>query len=62
MDNGSGVGVLDKAALVLAALSLDGKILWKVALPGAPTGWGLARDKDGRYFVSLQDGRLLCFE
>ena len=30
-------------------------------LPGSPSGWGLARDKDGRWFVSLQDGRVLCF-
>ena len=46
----------------LAAVSLaGGKVLWKVALPAAPSGWGLAVDKDGRILVSLQDGRAVCF-
>ena len=46
----------------LAAVSLaGGKVLWKVALPAAPSGWGLAVDKDGRILVSLQDGRVVCF-
>ncbi len=57
----AGTGADVKTTGVLAAVSLDGKILWKTELPGAPSGWGLARDKDGRYFVSLQDGRVLCF-
>jgi outer membrane protein assembly factor BamB len=57
----TGTGPDVKTTGVLAAVSLEGKILWKAALPGAPSGWGLARDKDGRYFVSLQDGRVLCF-
>ncbi|MBI3856912.1 MAG: PQQ-binding-like beta-propeller repeat protein [Planctomycetes bacterium] len=58
----TGTGADVKSTGALAAISLtDGKILWKTALPGSPSGWGLARDKDGRYFVSLQDGRVLCF-
>jgi len=58
----TGTGAEVKTTGTIAALSLaDGKVLWKHALPGAPSGWGLARDKDGRIFVSLQDGRVLCF-
>jgi outer membrane protein assembly factor BamB len=58
----SGTGADVKTTGVLAAVSVvDGKILWKTALPGAPSGWGLARDRNGRYFLSLQDGRVLCF-
>jgi len=58
----TGTGADVKTTGSLAALSLaDGKVLWKQALPGAPSGWGLARDKAGRIFVSLQDGSLLCF-
>jgi outer membrane protein assembly factor BamB len=58
----TGTGADIKTTASMAALSLaDGKVLWKTALPGAPSGWGLARDRDGRYFVSLQDGRVLCF-
>jgi outer membrane protein assembly factor BamB len=58
----TGTGAEVKSSGGLAALSLtDGKVLWKAALPGLPSGWGLARDKDGRILVSLQDGRVLCF-
>lgn len=58
----AGTGADVKTTGALAALSLaDGKIAWKTALPGAPSGWGLARDKDGRILVTLQDGRTLCF-
>jgi outer membrane protein assembly factor BamB len=58
----TGTGADVKTTGSMAALSLaDGKVLWKTALPGSPSGWGLARDKDNRYFVSLQDGRVLCF-
>jgi len=58
----TGTGPDVKTTASLAALSLaDGKVLWKHALPAAPSGWGLARDKEGRIYVSLQDGRVLCF-
>jgi outer membrane protein assembly factor BamB len=58
----AGTGADVKASGQLAAIDLaDGKVRWKTALPGSPSGWGLARDKDGRTFVTLQDGRVLCF-
>src|SRR5262245_60344113 len=58
----TGTGADVKATGTLAAIALaDGKVRWKTALPGSPSSWGLARDKDGRYFVSLQDGRVVCF-
>lgn len=46
----------------LAALGLpENKLHWKVSLPVAPVGWGLAIDRDGRVLVALRDGRVLCF-
>ena len=46
----------------VAALSLsDGTALWSHPLPAQPAWWGLAVDKAGRVFVSLQDGRVLGF-
>ena len=53
----------DKTAAGLCALSLeDGKLLWKQPLPAAPTAWSLALDRAGRILVTLQDGRVLCFD
>jgi outer membrane protein assembly factor BamB len=47
----------------LTALSLtDGKPLWKLPLPAAPVAFGLAVDRDGKILVSLQDGRVMCFQ
>jgi outer membrane protein assembly factor BamB len=47
----------------LAALDpKDGKLLWKRALPATPVMFGVAIDRDGRILVSLQDGRVACFE
>ena len=46
----------------VAALAVgDGALLWSHALPAQPAWWGLAVDKAGRVFVSLVDGRVLCF-
>ena len=46
----------------VAALSADkGTVLWSRPLPAQPAWWGLAAEKAGRIFVSLVDGRLLCF-
>lgn len=58
------------ATFDLAALSPDGKVLWREPLkpsasphsaPAAPVPWGLAVDSSGRIVVSLRDGRVLCF-
>jgi outer membrane protein assembly factor BamB len=38
----------------------DGKLLWKVDLPGEPRLGGLAVDRRGRVLVTLTDGSLLC--
>jgi outer membrane protein assembly factor BamB len=57
---GTGADVKTTAALVALSLA-DGRMLWRHELPAAPSGWGLARDKDGRLLVSLQDGRVLCY-
>jgi outer membrane protein assembly factor BamB len=58
----TGTGADVKTTAAIAGLSLaDGRVLWKHALPAAPSGWGLAQDQDGRIFVSLQDGRVLCY-
>jgi outer membrane protein assembly factor BamB len=46
----------------VAALAVgDGAVLWSQPLPAQPAWWGLAVDKAGRVFVSLVDGRVLCF-
>ena len=39
----------------------DGKVLWGQALPGTPVSWGLAIDRDGRVFVSLEGGQIICY-
>jgi outer membrane protein assembly factor BamB len=54
----TGAGADLRSSAGLAAVS-DGKVLWKMELPAAPVGWGLAVDRDGRVLVALQDGRLL---
>lgn len=46
----------------LAAFSVrDGKPLWSHTLPGVPVSWGLAVDRHGRVFVSLEGGQVVCF-
>jgi outer membrane protein assembly factor BamB len=46
---------------LLAAYSLeDGGEMWNELMPAAPTWWGAAMDADGRTFVSLQDGTVVC--
>jgi hypothetical protein len=46
----------------VAALSTGkGAVRWSHALPAQPAWWGLALDKSGRVFISLADGRTLCF-
>ena len=45
----------------IAALNLqDGAPLWNYALPAPAAYWGLALDGQGRLFVTLDDGRVLC--
>ena len=55
MDNTSGVGVLDKAALVLAALEAG-----PATLAGLVTGTGLARPTAHRLAVALEHHRLVA--
>src|SRR5690606_32678233 len=55
MDNGSGVGVLDKAALVLAALESG-----PATLAGLVAGTGLARPTAHRLAVALEHHRLVA--
>ena len=46
----------------LAAFDVkDGHEFWRVPLPAAPVKDGTAVDQTGRIFVSLTDGRMLCF-
>ncbi|MDO5286089.1 MAG: IclR family transcriptional regulator [Actinomycetia bacterium] len=54
MDNGSGVGVLDKAALVLSALETG-----PTTLAGLVTATGLARPTAHRLAVALEHHRLV---
>ena len=56
MDNSSGVGVLDKAALVLAALGVSGP----ATLAGLVAGTGLARPTAHRLAVALEHHRLVA--
>jgi len=39
----------------------DGQDLWRQPLGGQPVRWGIATDATGRVFVSLRDGRIVCF-
>ena len=55
MDNTSGVGVLDKAALVLAALESG-----PATLAGLVAGTGLARPTAHRLAVALEHHRLVA--
>lgn len=46
----------------LTAVKLeDGSILWEQPLPASPVKNAIAMDSVGRLFVSLIDGRILCF-
>lgn len=47
----------------LAAYALDdGSQMWTESLPASPIWWGVAIDADGRVFVSLQDGSVVCLK
>jgi len=39
----------------------DGSKVWSQPLPARPVKWGTAMDGNGRIFVSLDDGSVLCF-
>jgi outer membrane protein assembly factor BamB len=46
----------------LAAISLkDGSDRWRESLPAAPVKGGLAVDHAARIYVSLRDGRIVCY-
>jgi outer membrane protein assembly factor BamB len=54
-------GRADPQCAVAALAVGDGSVLWSHPLPAQPIWWGLAVDKAGRVFVTLVDGRVLCF-
>ena len=45
---------------VIALNRADGQALWSHRLPAEPAEWPLAVDRDGRIFVSLTDGKVVC--
>ncbi|MBN1293915.1 MAG: PQQ-binding-like beta-propeller repeat protein [Candidatus Latescibacteria bacterium] len=46
----------------IVAINLyDGTRLWSEPLPAAPVPWGLAIGSNGRVFVTLENGQVLCF-
>ena len=45
---------------IRAARLNDGEIVWREALPATVVVRGLAVDHEGRVFVALEDGRLMC--
>ena len=50
------------APFALISLKIqDGKEIWSQEMPGAPVRDGLAVDAGGRVFLTLEDGRVLCF-
>ncbi|NLS91832.1 MAG: PQQ-binding-like beta-propeller repeat protein [Planctomycetaceae bacterium] len=52
----------DQTTSALAAVSVEtGKIVWMQQLPAAVVKNGLALDSAGRVFVTLVDGRVVCY-
>ena len=46
----------------IAAYSLqNGRLLWSQTVPGVPVSWGLALDRAGRVFASLEGGQIVCY-
>ncbi len=57
------VGSGDAASPLLASISVkDGSDVWSRPLPAAAVKGGTAIDHNGRIAVSLEDGRVLCFQ
>ncbi len=45
----------------VSALNIEtGQVLWSLPLEKAPVPWGLAVSRDGRVFLSLVDGSIVC--
>ncbi|MBF0431114.1 MAG: PQQ-binding-like beta-propeller repeat protein [Fibrobacteria bacterium] len=65
--NGQLLAVASNAVVVhedfqLHSLNLaSGATKFKTTLSAKPEKWGLAIDRDGRMFISLEDGRLICY-
>jgi outer membrane protein assembly factor BamB len=54
--------VTGRSGAFLAALTIpDGAEIWRESLPAPVVNGGLAMDHFARTFVSLVDGRVLCF-
>ncbi len=55
-------GFEDEGRFFLAALNTkDGSDVWRAKLPAVSVKGGTAMDHEGRIFVSLTDGQILCF-
>jgi len=54
------VVVAEKSSLVVLNLQ-TGKMLWSQPLESSPVPWGLAVSRDGKIFLSLEDGSIECF-
>lgn len=46
---------------ITAVRLADGAVLWKHSLPAPPVPWGLAINRDGKVFVTLEGGTVICF-
>jgi len=58
---GQGAAGSGARPFIVAIAIGDGSELWRHELPAPPVKGGLAVDHDGRTFVALADGRILCF-
>jgi len=56
----NGVVVAEKSSLVVLNLQ-NGKMEWSQPLDSSPVPWGLAVSRDGKIFLSLEDGSIQCF-
>ncbi|MCH8827971.1 MAG: PQQ-binding-like beta-propeller repeat protein, partial [Planctomycetes bacterium] len=51
-----------KKSFLIATNIKDGKDIWRQSLPSNAVKGGTAIGRDGRIYVALENGRLLCFE
>jgi outer membrane protein assembly factor BamB len=54
-------GFDEKTAFLSAITIKDGKDVWRQPLPALPVKGGAAIDHQGRIYVALENGQLLCF-
>lgn len=51
----------ENSAFLVALRVDDGSVLWRQKLPARPVKGGVAVDHDGRIYVALKDGQVLCY-